>query len=194
MRAITALAAGVAAIAIACCARGESGAPLTLERTIPLADVAGRIDHLALSPDGTRLIVGELANHAIDVIDVASGKVVHRIAGVAEPQGVAFDKTGALILAAERAGGALVLFDAKTFAPAGRIALGEDADNIRIDPRNGRVVVGYGDGALAVIDMEARTVLARVALPAHPESFQIEAGGAGVREFAGQTNDRRDRS
>jgi DNA-binding beta-propeller fold protein YncE len=173
---LAALGAGGAALAIACCARGEARAPLTLERTVALADVAGRIDHLALSPDGTGLIVGELANRAIDVSDMPTGKVVLRITGVAEPQGVAFDKTGALILAAERAGGALVLFDAKTFAPLGPIALG--ADNIRIDPRNGHVIVGYDDGALAVIDLEARGVLARVALPADPESFQLKSAGA----------------
>jgi sugar lactone lactonase YvrE len=172
---VAALAAAIAAIVG--CARAADAPPLVLEREIALPDVAGRIDHLALSSNGTRLIVGELVNHAIDVVDVPSGRVVHRIAGVAEPQGVAFDKTGALILAAERAGGALVMFDAEGFAPAGEIALGEDADNIRIDPRNGHVIIGYGDGALAVVDTATQRVLSRIPLPAHPESFQIEASG-----------------
>ena len=34
----------------------------------------------------------------------------------------------------------------------GRIDLGDDADNVRIDPQRGQVLVGYGKGALAVID------------------------------------------
>ena len=38
------------------------------------------------------------------------------------------------------------------FTPLGRIELGSDADNVRIDPSHRRVLVGYGDGALAIID------------------------------------------
>ena len=30
--------------------------------------------------------------------------------------------------------------------------LGDDADNVRLDPQTGQVVVGYGDGALALVD------------------------------------------
>lgn len=36
-------------------------------------------------------------------------------------------------------------------------------------------MVGYGDGALAIVDLEARSVVARIMLPAHPEGFQIDA-------------------
>src|SRR3546814_6594739 len=33
-----------------------------------------------------------------------------------------------------------------------RIDLGNDADNVRVDPRNAHVLVGYGKGGLATID------------------------------------------
>src|SRR5262249_4262745 len=60
----------------------------------------------------------------------------------------------------------------------GQIALGGDADNIRIDRRRDRIVVGYGSGGLAVIDPTSRRKVGEVALKAHPESFQFdEAGG-----------------
>ena len=52
--------------------------------------------------------------------------------------------------------------------------LGDDADNVRIDPRNGLAVVGYGSGGLALIDPAARAKVADVRLPAHPEGFQID--------------------
>ena len=32
------------------------------------------------------------------------------------------------------------------------IVLGDDADNLRVDPRTGQVVVGYGSGALAIVE------------------------------------------
>ena len=56
----------------------------------------------------------------------------------------------------------------------GRVELNNDADNVRIDPRNGLAVVGYGSGGLALIDPAARTKVADVLLPAHPEGFQID--------------------
>ena len=161
--------------AFAACAQAQNApSPLTLARSIALADVSGRIDHLAIDPDHRRLAVAELENHSVDIVDIASGQVLHRIGNLGEPQGVAFDQSGAHLLVAERSGGSLRLFNAQSFEPEATIQLGADADNVRIDPRNGHAVVGYGDGALAIVDVDARSVLRRVALPAHPESFQID--------------------
>ena len=50
--------------------------------------------------------------------------------------------------------------------------------NIRIDSQRGQVLVGYGKGALAVIDPKTHVKLTDISLRAHPESFQIEPGGA----------------
>ena len=57
----------------------------------------------------------------------------------------------------------------------GRIDFGNDADNIRIDQSNQRVVVGYGAGALAVIDGAKINKIGEVRIPAHPEGFQLDA-------------------
>lgn len=157
------------------CAQALDGnAPLVLDRTIALPSVAGRIDHMAIDPSGRRLIVAELGNNAVDVVDLATGALVHRIAGLREPQGLAFDRSGHLIVIAERADGAARLFDANTFVEVASIPLGADADNVRIDPRNGHAIVGYGGGALAVLDLDAHAVLSRIPLPAHPEGFQLD--------------------
>jgi DNA-binding beta-propeller fold protein YncE len=167
-----------ALLALLGCAHADDGkGALVLERTIPLPNVAGRIDHLAIDPAHTRLAVAELGNGSVDIIDLASGGVAHRITGLQEPQGIAFSQDGELIVVAEGGAGDVRLFDAKTFAPIATIPLGEDADNVRIDPRNGHAVVGYGAGALAVIDLASRKVLSQVKLPAHPEGFQIDSAG-----------------
>ena len=170
------LAGWLAALALTGCAHAGDGVmTLTLERTIELPNVAGRIDHLAIDPQHQRLAVAELGNNSVDVIDIASGKVLHRIEGVGEPQGLAFTAEGGSLLVASRSDGGLHIYDTIGFELAATIPLGEDADNIRIDPRNGHAVIGYGDGALAVVDVEERTVLARIELGAHPEGFQIDA-------------------
>jgi hypothetical protein len=148
--------------------------PLVLERTIALHDVRGRIDHMAIDLARKRLLVAELANDSVDVIDLAAGAVAHRITGMREPQGVGYAERADLILVANAKDGSVLLFSAADFSPAGSVALGDDADNVRIDPRNGLAVVGYGGGGLAVIDPRSHAKIADVRLPAHPEGFQID--------------------
>jgi DNA-binding beta-propeller fold protein YncE len=157
-----------------------ASAPLTLERTIPLKGVSGRIDHLAIDPARQRLMVAELGNDTVDVIDIAAGQVIHRIAGLKEPQGVAYAPDDDLIVVAIAGDGTVRLFDGTSFAAVGVIALGDDADNIRIDPHDGQIVVGYGGGALAFIDPHARTISGTVKLTAHPEGFQLAPDGGTI--------------
>src|SRR5260370_41897340 len=42
-----------------------------------------------------------------------------------------------------------------------------------VDSASNRVFVGYGNGALAVIDPATNGKIADIQLPAHPESFQL---------------------
>jgi hypothetical protein len=79
-----------------------------------------------------------------------------------------------LVLVANAGDGSVRLFNASNFSPAGSVTLGDDADNVRIDPRNGLAVVGYGSGGLALIDPATRGKVAGIHLSAHPESFQID--------------------
>jgi hypothetical protein len=67
---------------------GEEPAPLALRTSIPLPNVKGRIDHFGVDVKGQRLFVAAVENHTLEVIDLKSGKAVHAIADLAEPQGV----------------------------------------------------------------------------------------------------------
>jgi hypothetical protein len=87
---------------------------------------------------------------------------------------VAYAERAGVILIANAGDGSVRLFSATAFTPVGSIALGDDADNIRIDPRTGLAVVGYGSGGLALIDPAAHAKIADIRLPAHPEGFQID--------------------
>jgi hypothetical protein len=64
--------------------------PLILEVKIPLGQVSGRIDHLGIDLKRQRLLVAELGNNSLGVVDLAAGKVLHQIANLSEPQGVAY--------------------------------------------------------------------------------------------------------
>ncbi len=154
----------------------ESAAPLVLERTIALPDVAGRIDHLSIDLARKRLFVAELGNGSVDAIDVETGKAVARIDGLSEPQGIAYLPALDAIVVASGGDGTLRMFRAGDFSPIGQVVLGGDADNVRLDRQTGHVVVGYGSGALAVIDPVRATQLADIKLAVHPESFQLDPG------------------
>ncbi len=155
-----------------------AAAGLVLERTIPLPHVAGRIDHMAVDLRRQRLFVAELGQGAVDVIDLSSARVLRRIEGVREPQGVGYASDADVLAVASARDGSVQLFQGEAYAPVSRIELGDDADNIHTDP-SGHFVVGYGEG-LAVIDPAARTVLSRTPLPAHPEGFQLVGPAAFV--------------
>jgi hypothetical protein len=152
----------------------RASSPLTLEATIPLHDVRGRIDHMAIDLPRKRLMVAELGNDTVDVIDLGTGALVHRISGLREPQGVGYAGRADTIVIANAGDGSVRLVDARDFSLAGRVELGDDADNVRIDSRNGLAVVGYGSGGLALIDPGSRAKVADIRLPAHPEGFQID--------------------
>jgi len=151
--------------------------PLTLERTIQLGQVQGRIDHMAVDLAHERLFVAELGNGSLGVVDLEKGEVAQRIGGLREPQGVAYVPGADLLYVAGGGDGTLHRYAGADLAPLGVTDLGDDADNVRLDPRGGRVVVGYGDGALASVDAASGQKAGEIALPGHPESFRLEAGG-----------------
>jgi len=154
--------------------------PLVLEAKIPLGTVSGRIDHFAFDPDRQLLFVAELGNDSVGVVDLEERNVVHRIAGLSEPQGIAYHAATGTLYVANAGDGSLRLFQVSDFAPLGGIALGADADNIRIDPWRNRIIVGYGKGGLAVIDPASRRKIADMPLAGHPESFQFDELGSRI--------------
>lgn len=148
--------------------------PLQLQTKIPLGDVRGRIDHLAVDLKRQRLFVAELGNDSVAVVDLAANSVLKSITGLSEPQGVGYEPSTDTLYVANARDGSVRLYEANEYKPIGRIDLGGDADNIRIDAAKKRVIVGYGDGGLAVLDPATRSKVESVRLKAHPESFQLE--------------------
>ena len=169
-----ALIAGLAAtLFIAPAQSAEPVLPLVLETTIPLPNVAGRIDHLAVDLGRKRLFVAEVGNNTLDAIDLATQKPVHRVSGLDEPQGVVYLPESDLIAIGNGGDGAVRFYSGADFSPRGVVALGDDADNVRADPRNGHIVVGYGSGGLAVIDPLKPAKIGDIPLTGHPESFRL---------------------
>jgi DNA-binding beta-propeller fold protein YncE len=156
----------------------QDGNPLELVRTIPMPKVEGRIDHLAYDAKGGRVFVAGLGNNTVEVIDLAQGKVVHRIDGLHEPQGILY--LDGQIVVASGGDGSCRFYDGSTFKPAKTVDCKDDADNVRADAEGKLVYVGYGSGGLAVIDPVKGAKVGDIPLEGHPESFQLEAKGKRV--------------
>ncbi|MDX8483188.1 hypothetical protein RFN28_32755 [Mesorhizobium sp. VK24D] len=162
--------AGIIQAATGVCQAAD--APLVQVQSIPLENVHGRIDHMAVDIAGNRLFVAELGNDSVDVVDLKSGKAIGRISNLKEPQGIAYLSDGDLIVVANAGDGSVRFFRAADLAPLGTVALGDDADDVRTS--GGKVLVGYGNGGLAVIDPTNRSLTGEIKLIGHPEGFEID--------------------
>jgi DNA-binding beta-propeller fold protein YncE len=151
--------------------------PLSVEAKIALPGVKGRIDHLAVDVAQQRLFIAALGNGSVEVVDLTSRQRVKSVQGFDEPQGVALLPRTQTLYVASGGDGSLRTLPLSKLTPDRTIDLGADADNVRIDREQRFVYVGYGAGALAVIDAWQHSRIADIRLAGHPESFQLETSG-----------------
>lgn len=172
------------ALLLLCCAAlsldAAELATLKLTKTIPLPGVKGRFDHFAFDSKNDRLFVTALGNNTLEVLDLKAGQHIKSIGGCSTPQGVVYLATLNQIFVANGNDGTLKIFDGSSYAPLNSLGSMEDADNARLDEKVNLIYVGYGDGALAVIDPLTVKHTADIKLAGHPESFQLEEQGSRI--------------
>jgi DNA-binding beta-propeller fold protein YncE len=148
---------------------------LQLSKVIDLPDVKGRIDHLDINLKDQVVYIAALGNNSVLVVDLGTGKLVHTITGLDEPQGIGYIPQHAEIFIANGGNGDCYFYNAGTFERVATIHLKSDADDVRYDSAHKKIYVGYGSGGIAIIDADSHTVTGDVKLPAHPEGFQGDA-------------------
>ena len=162
---------------IALCAPAQEPATLRLIKTIPLPGVKGRFDHFAIDVKGRRLFVAALGNNTLEVADAAAGKRLQSITGLHKPTGVVYLPSSDQIGVANGDDGTLRFYSGTSYSLASTLGSLDDADNLRIDQKSKLIFLGFGDGALAVIDPATMKQTRSIKLSAHPESFQLEPQG-----------------
>jgi len=108
----------------------ETNSLLTLVKTIPLENVEGRIDHMAVEIVGQRLFVAALGNNTVEVVDLKTGKQIQSLSGFTEPQGIVYVPEFDRLFIANGADGTLRILDGHSFKTISTVDLGDDADNI----------------------------------------------------------------
>lgn len=149
---------------------------LTLQKTISLADVRGRIDHIDVNLKKQLLYVAALGNNSGEVVDLKSSNKIYSVPDLSEPQGIAFIPQTNEFMIANGGNGKCNFYNADNFQKTASVDLGSDADDVRYDSLTKRIYVGYGEGGIAVLDVVKHQKIADVRLPAHPEGFQIDRG------------------
>ena len=154
-------------------------APLVLVRIIPMPDVQGRFDHMAVDNKTGRLYAAVYGNDSVQVLETQRGKRVHIISeGLTKPQMVAYLPDSNRIVVSNEGDGSCKIFDADTYKLIDTVKFAEDADQLRYDSVTKRVYVGYGDGAIGMFDATTnKRIEGDFELGAHPESFQLEEKG-----------------
>ena len=156
--------------------------PLRIVQAIPLPNVVGRIDHFTVDTKRKWVIGSCLGNNTVEIVDAFAGRVVKTLSGFNEPQGVLYvgDPINKLFVA-NAGDGKLQIYDGKNWSLITTLEFGENTDNVRYDPGEKRVYVGYGEdegSAIGVIDAVTNKRLDDAGkLDAHPESFQLEMKG-----------------
>src|SRR5579862_246938 len=174
-------------------ALGQDSPALSAKDPIHLTKVEGRMDHLGIDVKGERLFATAFDNHTLEIIDLKTGRQVHTITGLDEPQGAFYDPANNRLFEANGGDGTVKMFDGTTFQLLQTVTLDLDADNVRYDARSKHIVVGFGGekflagkvarpgggGALAILDSNGK-IVGEIDMDAHPESFQLEKSGTRV--------------
>jgi len=169
----------VAASAVAADAGLQPALRLQLEAKVPLGEVKGRIDHLTLDLQRERLFVAELGNDTVAVVDLKQRRVVRSLSGFKEPQGLAWSAEAGTLYVASGGDGTVRTFKGEALTAGSTIDLGDDADNVRLEA-GGQVLVGFGSGAVATLDVRTLRRGADIRFSGHPEGFQLEKRGTRV--------------
>jgi DNA-binding beta-propeller fold protein YncE len=155
----------------------QAATPVARVLVIPLPGVEGRIDHLAADAVHQRLFVAALGNNTLEVVDLKTERRIHTIPGLHEPQGIRYVPSSNRLFVANGQSGDCTVFDAASYQKRQNVPFGEDADNVRCDEMENRIYVGYGSGAIGILDAGNFKHLGTVPLAGHPESFQLEQHG-----------------
>jgi len=165
-----------AAFALLLVAGAAAAAPAyTIGTPIPLGP-PDRWDYLTFDAASHRVYAAHSTE--VTVVDVESGKVVGRVAGVSGAHGVVVvPELGRGFAASDDAAGVIV-FDTKSFGPVATLKTAAGPDALAYDPQTRRVFVMNGDdNSVSAIDAAANKVIGKTALGGGPESAAGDGKG-----------------
>lgn len=140
-----------------------------------MPDVKGRIDHLDIDLQSQVIFVAALGNNTVEAVDLKSGKILHTITGLDEPQGVAYISKHHELIVANGGTGECSFYNTLSWQKTASVKYNDDADDVRYDAQTDLIYVGYGGGGIGIIDAAMHKQIGNIPLASHPESFQLDS-------------------
>jgi DNA-binding beta-propeller fold protein YncE len=150
--------------------------PLKRVNTIALKGPVGGMDHLAIDVRRGRLFVANTSNNSLDIVDLKADKLLQQKSGQGHIRGIDYSPEVDRIFVGNGTGGVCNTFDGESYTLIKSVALGDDADNVRYNPRSGRIYVVHADSELSIIDGKDFTVRSPIALSKDLGAFKLETG------------------
>jgi DNA-binding beta-propeller fold protein YncE len=116
----------------------------------------------------------------VEVVDLRTGKLTRPLTGCSQPQGLLFLAKPNLLYVASGDRGVVKVYDGATGRALKTLGSLPNAHHLRFDPEANRVYVGFGEGAMGIINPVTGVHTATLRLLGHPEAFEIEPGGSRV--------------
>ena len=154
----------------------DKALPLLRVATIALRGPVGGMDHLAIDVKRGRLFVANTSNNSLDIVDLKAGKLLRQIGGQGRIRGIDYSPDADRVFVGNGTGGVCNTFDGESYELIKSVALGDDADNVRYNPRSGRIYVVHADSELSIIDAKDFTVRSPIALSKDLGAFKLETG------------------
>ena len=177
-----------AALALVLGAAQAKPEPLRQVMTIPLPEVSGRIDHLAVDLRGKRVFLAALEKNTVEVVNVETRAVSQTVEGFQKPQGLLYLANLHRLFVASGKDGTLKALDGLPLKPSVSATVSLGADAIGYDPKTNEIYVGSGGsdagkerGDLTIFD--ARTLRRKAALTADAHAGASVPDGSGKRMF-----------
>lgn len=125
----------------------SQGTPLRLVQTIKLpSTIKGNFDHFGIDLKRNRLFATPEDSQSVLVIDLAQGKLLHRIDGIVRPHAVLYREDTDRLYVTDGGDGSVKVYDAESYKLVDRIMLLKDADSIGYDPSRKLLYIDNGGG------------------------------------------------
>jgi DNA-binding beta-propeller fold protein YncE len=143
--------------------QAQESAPLKLVQTFKLpVDVKGNFDHFAIDLAGNRLFATPEAYKAVLVLDLKTGKLIHKITGIEKPHAILYREDLKRLYVTDGDAGDVKIVDSDSYAILSSVKLLEDSDSIGYDAVTKYLYIDNGGGdvhqtysMLSVVDTTA---------------------------------------
>lgn len=118
---------------------------------------------IAVTPDGSRIYVGDYQSNVVHVIDAASYAVIGNVNVEIAPLGLAISPDGSFVYTANSGSGSISVIDTGSNAVVATIAGGNGTFDVRVSPDGSRLYASnwYG-GDVMIVDTATRKMLDRI--------------------------------